>query len=55
MQCFWVNVVPDPFVDAAALLELTQSLDGNSITLEDEQAAVVSSGVFAMLGHHHLS
>ena len=28
VQCFWVNVVPDPFVDAAALLELTQSLEG---------------------------
>jgi class 3 adenylate cyclase len=42
MQCFWVNAVPDPFVDAAA--QLTQSLEGNSITLEDEKAAVVSSG-----------
>ena len=42
MQCFWVNAVPDPFVDAAA--QLTQSLEGNSITLEDEEAAVVSSG-----------
>ena len=44
VQCFWVNVVPDPFVDAAALLELTQSLEGNSITLEDEQDVVVRSG-----------
>ena len=45
IQCFWVNAVPDPFVDAAARLELTQSLERNSITLEDEQAEVVRSGV----------
>ena len=37
--------MPDPFVDAAARLELTQSLERNSITLEDEQAEVVRSGV----------
>jgi guanylate cyclase len=41
MQCFWVNAVPDPFVPR---IELTQSLERNSITLEDEQAEVVSSG-----------
>jgi class 3 adenylate cyclase len=40
MQCFWVDVVSDPFVDAAALVE---SLEGNSIALEDEKAAVVSA------------
>ena len=44
IQCFWVNTVPDPFVDAAALLELAQSLERNSMTLEDEQAEVDSSG-----------
>jgi class 3 adenylate cyclase len=44
MQCFWVNAVPDPFVNAAARLELTRSLERNSITLEDEQTEVVSSG-----------
>ena len=42
LQCFWVNVVSDPFVDAAALLE---SLEGKSIALEDEEAEVVSSGL----------
>jgi class 3 adenylate cyclase len=42
LQCFWVNVVSDPFVDAAALLE---SLQGKSIALEDEEAEVVSSGL----------
>jgi hypothetical protein len=36
--------VPDLFVDAAARLELTQSLERSSITLEDEQPEVVSSG-----------
>jgi hypothetical protein len=36
--------VPDPFLDAAARLELTQSLERNSLTLEDEQAEVVRSG-----------
>jgi class 3 adenylate cyclase len=40
IQCFWVNAVPDPFVDAA----VTQSLEGNSITLEDVEAVVDSSG-----------
>jgi class 3 adenylate cyclase len=44
IQCFWVNAVPDLFVDAAARLELTQSLERSSITLEDEQPEVVSSG-----------
>jgi class 3 adenylate cyclase len=44
IQCFWVNAVLDPFLDPAVRLELTQSLERNSITLEDEQAEVVSSG-----------
>ncbi len=42
VQCFWVNVVPDPFVHDAELLELKQSPEGNSVTLEDERAVVVS-------------
>ena len=47
MQCFWVNAVPDPFVDAAALVE---SLEGNSIVLENEKAFIVSAGSSGLKG-----
>ena len=55
VECCWVNVVPDPFVEEQPLQESLQGFRetfggtrGNSITLEDEKAAVVSLGCVLM-------
>ena len=48
VECCWVNVVPDPFVVEHSLQEALQGFRGNSITLEDEKAAVVSLGCVLM-------